>query len=157
LFVGTYSGELVSEADDDVTVLWSPRGVTALTTENGQVVQSWDIPASDVDLSPTGEYLVATGLTVEDKPTTSTETPEGVFIIDVATGELLGHLMPEAFSWGDSTSVQFSRDGDLAYLTSYGGRIDVVELNTGEVISSIAGPEYLTIFGESELLATSRR
>jgi hypothetical protein len=157
LFVGTYSGELVSEAGDDVTVLWSPRGVNALTTENGQVVQSWEIPASEVYLSPTGEYLVATGLSVEDRPSTSTQTPEGVFIINVATGEFLGHLMPEAFSWGDSTSVQFSRDGELAYLASYGARIDVVELKTGEASGTIMGAEYLTVFGESGLLATRRR
>jgi hypothetical protein len=157
LFVGTYTGELDSEAGDDVSVLWSPRGVIALSTATGEVVQNWDIPASDVYLSPTGEYLVATGLTIKDKPSTSTETPEGSFVIDVATGELVGHLLTEEGYWGYSISVQFSRSGDLAYLTNYGGPIDVVDLKTGKVISSITGPEYLAIFGESGLLATSRR
>ena len=156
LFVGTYSGELVSEAGDDVTVLWSPRGVNALTTENGQVVQSWEVPASEVYVSPTGEYLVATGLTVEDKPSTSTETPEGSYIINVATGELVGHLMTRKGYLGQF-EVQFSRDGDLVYLSVYGGRIDVVELKTGDVLSGVTGPEYLTMFGESGLLTTSRK
>jgi hypothetical protein len=156
LFVGTYSGELLSEPEDDLSVLGSPRGVVALSTESGQVVQQWDIPASEVYLSPTGEYLVATGLTIEEKPSTSTETPEGSFVINLATGELVGHFMTRRGFLGQF-EVQFSRDGDLVYLTSYGGRIDVVKLKTGEIISSITGPEYLTIFGESGLLATSRR
>jgi hypothetical protein len=156
LFVGTHSGELLSEPGDDLSVLGSPRGVTALSTKTGESVQHWDIPASEVYLSPTGEYLVATGLTIEDKPSTSTETPEGSFVIDVATGELVSHFMTRRGFMGQF-EVQFSRDGDLLYLTVYGGRIDVVELESGEVISSITGPEYLTIFGESGLLATSRR
>jgi hypothetical protein len=33
----------------------------------------------------------------------------------------------------------------------------LTELESGEVISSITGPEYLSVFGESGLLATSRR
>lgn len=156
LFVGTHSGDLLSEPGDDLSVLGSPRGVTALSTETGEKIQHWDIPASEVYLSPTGEYLVATGLTIEDKASTSTDTPEGSFVIDVATGELVSHIMTRRGFLGQF-EVQFSRDGDLAYLTTYGGRIDVVALKTGEIISSITGPEYLTIFGESGLLATSRR
>jgi hypothetical protein len=156
LFVGTHSGELLSEPGDDLSVLGSPRGVTALSTETGEKLQHWDIPVSEVYLSPTGEYLVATGLTIEDNLSTSNETPEGSFIINVATGELVGHFMTRNGYLGQF-GVQFSRDGDLVYLTAYGGRIDVVELESGEVVSSVTGPEYLTIFGESGLLATSRR
>lgn len=45
---------------------------------------------------------------------------------------------------GDWLAGQTSRNGDWLALTK-----------SGEIISSINGPEYLTIFGESGLLATS--
>jgi DNA-binding beta-propeller fold protein YncE len=129
--------------------------VVAISTETWEVVDRWDIPASQVFLSPNGAYLVATGLRRTDTLATSEYQPEGAFIVRTDTGGLIGRVDTPG-DW--HPDIQFSPDSTYLYATGVrGGRIDVIDLKSGKVIQSVRGPEQLAVFGEAALISTTKR
>ncbi len=153
LFVGTFASQMETAEDSNLSVLWQPEGVVALDTGTGAVTQSWSIPASDVYLAPSGDYLVAIGWTVRESLLSGSTTGEGAFIIHVRSGEVIRHL-PETDDNGGV--VQFSADGEIAYLTDYEGKVEIIDLATGDLITENFGPQELTVFGRAGLIATRR-
>ncbi len=150
LYVGTTRSHIETESDTGLTAVWEPQGIVAIDTATGDMRQHWSIPASEVHLAPGGEYLVATGLTVRDSLSTSSAVNEGAFIIHLPTGEVTGHILDGHVN---GNQVQFSLADGIAYRTNYSGTIEVVDLRTAEVLSTMTGGE-LAIFGEAGLLAT---
>jgi hypothetical protein len=151
LLVGTATSHIETEEDTRLSAVWTPTGVVALDTESGAIQHSWSIPASTVHVSPRGDYLIATGITSRDSWGTGSAVNEGVFIIRMDPGDVVAHL-PQADENGGQ--IQFSAEGNLAYLTNYEGRIEVVDLESGVVITEIRGAQELTLFGPAGLMAT---
>ena len=151
LYVATSVAEVVIESDGDWFVQSTPRGVEAVSTETWEVVHRWDIPASEVSLSPDGKHLVATGTTWTESPSSSHVQAKDVSIIDTDTHELAGQF-PSFEAWHD---VHFSPEGDYAYLGTCcgGGRYDIVDLESLEVVGR---SEHGTLFADALLFATQR-
>jgi DNA-binding beta-propeller fold protein YncE len=155
VYVASSRAEIVSDEDGQWAIESTPQGVVAISTETWEVVDRWDIPASQVFLSPNGAYLVATGLRRTDTLATSEYQPEGAFIVRTDTGGLIGRIDTPGDWYPD---IQFSPDSTYLYATAVrGGRIDVIDLKSGQVIQSVRGPEQLAVFGEAALISTTKR
>jgi hypothetical protein len=155
LYVGSANAEIIVGEDKNWSVRTTPQGVEAINTETWEVVASWDIPASQVSLSPDAAYLVATGLGITDKLSTTDYHPEGAFIIRANTLNLIGHVNTRGYWHPD---IQYSADSTYLYAGNFGGGpIDVIELETARVMKTVRGGEQLTVFGEAALLSTTQR
>jgi hypothetical protein len=151
LYVATSVAEVVIESDGDWFVQSTPRGVEAIGTETWEVVHRWDIPASEVSLSPDGKHLIATGTTWTESPASSHVQSKDVSIIETDTNELVVRF-PAFEAWQD---VHFSPEGDYAYLGTCcgGGRFDIVDLASLEVIGR---SEQGSLFEDALLFATGQ-
>lgn len=153
LYVATSTGELVMEEDENWSITSIPLGVEVLSTESWEQITSWDIPASQVTLSPDGDYVIATGVTMTDRGSDVEFGPGGVFIIDTAAMRLKGQIDGD---WTEHPNIEFSQDGSLAYLNQpHSGEILVIDLSRADVIRTIQGAPQLAVFDQGRLIVTS--
>lgn len=150
LFIASASAEMVADAQGSWSVV--PQGVNVIDTRSWQPVARFDLPVSIISISPNGRFAVGSGVTLTETLSTSMEDPKGVFIIDIATMHVVGHIESPG-TW--HPNIQFSPDGAFGYISlDRGGLIHVVDLASARVLKTVTGPEQLTIFGEAGLLST---
>jgi hypothetical protein len=149
LYVGTSVSEVVIESNEDWYIEHTPQGVEVVNTETWQVAHRWDIPASEISVSPDGRYVVASGTTWTESLTTSSVQAKDVFVIDADDHELAGQF--RAFhAWPE---IEFSPESDYMYIGSCcGGRFDIVDLATMEIVGRADG----TLLVEAGLLVTEQ-
>lgn len=149
LYVATQQADVVADGDGGWSVHSVPQGVQVISTQDWSVVAEFDIPASQVTLSPKGAHLVAAGVvTVNTSLSTGSEL-EDVYIIRTDPLEVVGAVDTRSMWFPD---VQFSSDSTYVYLG--GGPVHIVELETAEVLDVVATAEQTTMFGQAAMLST---
>lgn len=148
LYVGTTVSEVVVDGEE-----WFiesvPVGIVAIDVVTWELIGSWEIPASEIVLSPDARFLVATGTTWTESLRTSDVRTEGIFAIETDSKELARRFDPPD-AWPD---VQFSPDGNFMYLgTQGGGRYDIVDLGAMQPVGGAHG----SLLGGSFLVTTLR-
>jgi hypothetical protein len=101
-----------------------------MTSESWELLVHIDIPASQITISPDGEFLVATGVEVIDTLSSGRTNPTGAFIIEADTLEVVAEI-------------------------DYPGEWHPDE--TGQILDQVAGSERLTVFGKAAMLSTPIR
>ena len=155
LYTGGEQSEVVTVEDGTWRVETFPRGIDVISTDTWEVLTRFEIPASQLTLSPDGKHLVTTGVEVVDTLSSSGTNPTGAFIIGTDTMEVVAEVDYPG-EW--HPDVQFSADSRYAYLTHFwGGKIAIVDLENGRTLDQLTGSERLTVFGEAAMLSTPIR
>lgn len=156
LYVATSVSEIVVETEEEWSIVRTPQGIEAIDTGTWQLAHRWDLPASEVTMSPDGRYLVATGTTSVETLTSSGSQAEEVVVIDAHSNEVVGRFDPPT-KWPD---IQFSPDRDYMFISEEAGGspIDIVDLTSMELTGGVP-PEGKSaplgdLFGEVLLLST---
>ena len=151
LYVASSLGEFDLGAEG-WSAITSPTGIVAIDTETWEIDDRLDAPISDIHQSPAGDRLLATGSSSTEGMNISEYSSSGFYVIDPVGLEVIAHHEsddPQRYFGGFS----FSKDSALGYVSSWGQQtnIDVVELETGEIIHTRSDPE-IQIFGEVGIL-----
>ncbi|HLF43454.1 MAG TPA: hypothetical protein VJA46_08000 [Acidimicrobiia bacterium] len=143
--------------DEGWTETLISTGIKAIDTETWEVVDRLDAPISEVYLSSAGDRLLATGQSYNYGPSTDESGSSGLYVIDPLGLELIAHHGPDQPNrfYG---AFSFSKDSQIGYVTSWGQQtaIDVVDLETGDIIHTRSDPE-IQIFGEVGILGEVRQ
>jgi hypothetical protein len=128
-------GEFV-ERDGSMISITEPSGLVAIDTGTWEIVDRLDAPISDVFISPDGNRLIATGNRDESTASNYVSESSGLYVIDPIGLEIVVHHPPDRANryYGAGS---YSRDGSLAYVTSYTTveEVCVVDLDSGAVLS----------------------
>jgi hypothetical protein len=128
-------GEFV-ERDDSTISITEPSGLMAIDTGSWEIVDRLDAPISDVFISPDGNRLIATGNRDESTASNYVSESSGLYVIDPMGLEVVVHHTPDRANryYGAGS---YSRDGSLAYVTSYttAEEVCVVDLDSGAILS----------------------
>lgn len=155
LYTGGEQSEVVTVEDGTWRVETLPRGIEVISTETWDVLTRFEIPASQLTLSPDGKHLVATGVEVVETLSSTGTNPTGAFIIATDTLEVVAEVDYPG-EW--HPDVQFSADSRYAYLPHFwGGAIAIVALEDGRTLDQVSGSEQLAVFGEAAMLSTPIR
>lgn len=138
LYVASSVSAVVDETD--LRIETTPRGVEVIDTETWELAHRWEIPASEIALSPDGRYLVTTGLSWSESLTDFEERVEDVLVIDLESHEIVGRFEPT----GTLPEIQFAPDGSYLYISEGiigedEHRIEIVDLATMKVVGSSQG------------------
>jgi hypothetical protein len=148
LYIATERADVA--VDDAVHIV--PQGVEVIDTNDWSLVTKFAIPASRVALSPDGTHLVATGVAGIDTTTTFLSELQDVHIIRTDTLEVIG-LVDIQSEW--IPDIQFSSDSQYLYLGEPGGGpINIIQLETAEILNTVTGSEQTTMFGPAAMLST---
>ena len=155
LYVATTLGEF-DVADDGWSSVTSSKGIIAIDTATWQVSGRLDAPISEVYLSPNGDRLLATGYSYTEGVNTYEYTSSGFYVVDPVDLEVIAHHVSDE---PERSFGAFSFDGDspIGYVTSWGQQtnIEVVDLETGDIIHTRSDPEIL-LLGEVGILGEVR-
>jgi WD40 repeat protein len=128
-------GEFV-ERNDSMISITEPSGLVAVDTGTWEIVDRLDAPISDVFVSPDGKRLIATGSRDESTASSYVSESSGLYVIDPIGLEVVAHHPPDRANryFGAGS---YSRDGSLAYVTSYTTveEVCVVDLDSGAILS----------------------
>jgi hypothetical protein len=154
--VATTLGEFIV-GDDGWSATTNSAGIISIDTETWQIMDSLDAPISEIYLSPAGDRLLATGDTYTEGMNVYEYTSFGFYVIDPVGLEVLAHheSTEQDRYFG---AFSFSEDSQLGYVTSWGqqANIDVVDLDTGDIIHNRSGGE-IQVFGEVGILGEVRQ
>lgn len=155
LYMATTAVELI-EDDDDWTVRTSPAGIKTIDTTTWEMVVRSDEPISTIWVSPSGGML-GSGYSTEESETVYLEESTGLYLLDASDLSIRVHYPPETPSqfWGP---VSFTESGSIAYASTWvdSPRLHVIELATGEFLSTAEATETLEMIGPVGVLATNR-
>ena len=150
MYVSGAAGEISEEEGAPVSVT-TPSGILAIDTETWGVIDRLDAPISDLFLSPDGTRLIAGGYREEFTDSRQESESSGIFVLDPIGLEVLAHHPPGPAE-GFMGQVSFSRDGSLAYVTTYGEgeTASVIDLEIGAIL---AERDDILVFGEVATVA----
>jgi hypothetical protein len=156
LYAATRTVELI-EDDDDWMVRTTPSGVVAIDTTTWQVRAGHAGPVSEVWVSPSGEYLLASGYTTEESESVFLSESTGLSLLDADDLGVRVQYPPERTDqvWGP---VTFSEAGSIAYVSTWvqTPQVHALELSSGEILSTAEGTETLEMIGPVGVLASNR-
>ena len=147
MYLSGAAGE-ISEEDGAPLSITTSSGILAIATESWEVIDRLDAPISDLFLSPDGTRLLAGGYSEEFTDSRHAFESSGIFVLDPIGLEVVAHHPAE----GSMGQVSFSRDGSLAYVTTYaeGETASVIDLETGAIVAEREG---ILVFGEVATVA----
>ena len=155
LHVATRTVELI-EDDDDWMVMTRPAGVKTIDTTTWEMVVRNDEPISDIWVSPSGA-LLGSGYTTEESESIYLSESTGLYLLDPSNLSVRVHYPPETPEqwWGP---VTFTGSGSIAYASTWvqTPRVNVIEMATGEFLSTADGTETLEMIGQVGVLASNR-
>jgi hypothetical protein len=155
LYVATTIGEF-AVTDDGWSTTTTSTGIITIDTRTWQLVDRLAAPISEIHLSPDGDRLLGTGYDYTEGSNIYEYASFGFYVIDPVDLEVIAHHESDEpdRNYG---AFSFSADGDLGYVTSWGqqGNIDVVDLETGDIVHTRSDPE-IQIFGEVGVLGEVR-
>lgn len=153
------SGRRTEEVDVDGET-WrigtAPTGVISIDTTNWQVVSSVEATISEIYLSPGGDRIFGWGYSTEEGNTSYSTESDGLFVLDSANLEVLAHHpFQSQDQWYGPFS--FNEEVGVGYVTTWRGRayVDVVDLASGQILTSIEGSDTLEMIGSIGVLSTT--
>jgi len=150
LYVSSEIGEFVPSDDGDWHIEWTPQGIQAIDVTTWEV-ESWDLPAAQVALTPEGDKLIGWGVTRMDTIDTTTYTGHPVVMIDTKTREVVAEV---DLPYDDLRLVSFSDDGSYIYFTQWDETFLSLDLSTNTLVGTYNLPGSMGgVFGESGLVA----
>jgi hypothetical protein len=155
LYIGALRGT-VTVVDEDWSVTRSPTGLMAVDTTTWETIDRLDAPVTGLYLSPDGDRGLAWGYTVVETESQHRMDSAGLYVLDTPGLNVLAHFEPEqAEEW--IGPVSFSRDGSLGYVPSWAQipRISVLDLETGQMLTSREGGTELVMIGSIAALGAS--
>lgn len=150
LYLSGYRDEVTVDSDGVTHETTTPTGVEVIDTETWTVTETIDLPIATVTLSPDGATLLGSGYTGAGTSSGGHRfSGSGVYLI--STRDLDFTHIDRGFEW--DTVVQFSRDGDHAYLIGWDhtGVIEVLDLSSGQIVNRQTGE--LTLYGAAGVLS----
>lgn len=152
LYVSSEIGEFVPSDDGDWHIEWTPQGIQAIDLATWDV-ETWDLPAAQVAITPDGDKLIGWGVTQQDTIDTTTYTAHPLVMIDTDTREVLGEV---DLPYDDLRLVSFSDDGTYVYFTQWDETFLSVDLSTNALAATYSLPGSTGgVFGDSGLVAVS--
>ena len=155
LHVATRAVELI-EDDDDWMVVTRPAGVKTIDTTTWEMVVRTDEPISDLWVSPSGA-LLGSGYTTEESESVYVQDSTGLYLLDGSDLSVRVHYPPETPEqwWGP---VSFTDSGSIAYASTWvqTPRVNAIEMDTGEFLSTAESTETLEMIGHVGVLASNR-
>lgn len=151
LYVSSEVGEFVRWNELEWHVEWKPQGIQAIDLSTWEVVDTWDLPAAQVALTPDGASLIGWGVTRKDTVDTTIYTGHPVVVIDTETREVVGEV---DLPYDDVRLVSFSADGSYVYFTQWDETFLSLDLSTNALVGTykVAGGMG-GFFGEIGLVA----
>jgi hypothetical protein len=151
LYLSGYREEVTVDSDGVTHETTTPMGVEVIDTETWTVNETIDLPVATVTLSPDGATLLGSGYT-------GAGTSSGGYLFSgsgtylISTRDLDFSHIDQGYEW--DTDVQFSRDGDHAYLVGWDhtGVIEVLDLSSGQIVGRQTGE--LTLYGAAGVLSS---
>lgn len=149
LYVSGYHEEVTVDSDGVTHETTTPMGVEVVDTETWTVSETIDLPVATVTLSPDGSTLLGSGYSGAGTSSGGyLFKGSGVYLI--STRDLDFSHIDQGSEW--DTGVQFSRDGDHAYLSwDHTGIVEVLDLTSGEIVNRQTGE--LTLYGAAGVLS----
>jgi DNA-binding beta-propeller fold protein YncE len=143
LYVATRLGQAIVESEDDWYLRTDSVGLKVVDTKTWTLVNRLDAPIGEVDISPDGTRLLASGFTRLDRLSSTDFESHGVFVIDTSSLEVLAHHegLEEWFS-----PISFSADGRFGYVSTW-TKTDVIDLESGNLIRTVTG-SGMPLWGE---------
>ena len=127
-------------------------GIVTIDTETWQIVDRLDAPLSDIQLSPDGARLLATGYNSTEGMDIYEPTNFGLYVINAEDLKVVAQYEPESsdVSYG---GFSFTDDSRLGYATAWGQqvRVHVIDLETGAMLTTRDGDSH--VFGRVGVLA----
>jgi hypothetical protein len=148
LYVATRVGDAVVEDEDTWFLRTDSIGLDVIDTSTWEKVDRLDAPIGEVRISPDGTRLLAWGYTQRDSISASSIDSHGLFVIDTADLEVLGHH-EGVDDW--YSSVSFSADSVFGYVSTWSAT-DVIDLESGLMVGDGRDGE-LQIWGEAGIVA----
>ncbi|MDP8928038.1 MAG: hypothetical protein M3O70_05510, partial [Actinomycetota bacterium] len=113
LYVSGVRWELVYNGAGEVTgERQMPLGLKVIEAETLKLMPSFDLPVSDVEVSPDGSHLLLSGVS-DGRVVDNDPEHAGLFVFDARTLEQRAHLLPDTIPWIHT----FSPDGAAVYIT----------------------------------------
>lgn len=131
----------------------TPTGLLVVDTSSWSTITQLDIPVSEIYMSPDGRRLVATGGREESTLSSYSLESSGWYLIDTADMSVISHVEADRpDQWYGPMS--FNLEANVAYVSSWAlrNRVDVVDLDTGEVVASRDG-DNVQMFGNAAVIA----
>jgi hypothetical protein len=155
LYVATSTVELI-EDDDDWMVITRPAGVKIIDTTTWEMVVRTDEPISDIWVSPNGAVL-GSGYTTEESESIYVQDSTGLYLLDGSNLSVRVHYPPETSDqwWGP---VTFTESGSIAYASTWvqTPRVNAIEMDTGEFLSTVESTDTVEMLGSVGVLAINR-
>lgn len=149
LYLSGYRDEVTVDSDGVTHETTTPMGVDVIDTETWTVTETIDLPVATVTLTPDGSTLLGSGYTGGGSSSDGYRfSGSGTYAF--STSDLDFSFIDQGFDW--DTVVQFSRDGDHAYLSGWDHTgIEVLDLRSGEIVSRQTGE--ITLYGAAGVLS----
>lgn len=147
LYIAGTSAEF-EEVEGETRAVNTPSGVLAVDTSTWTEVGRLEVPVSDIFLSPDGRRLMATGGREETTLSNYSLESSGWYLIDTADLSVIEHVEADRpDQWFGS--ISFNIEANAGYISSWTttNRVDVVDLDTGEVVASREG-DNVQVFGD---------
>jgi DNA-binding beta-propeller fold protein YncE len=155
LYVSSEIGEFVRWNELEWHVEWKPQGIQAIDLATWEMVDTWDLPAAQVAVTPDGASLIGWGVTRKDTVETTIYTGHPVVVIDTETRNVVGEV---DLPYDDLRLVSFSPDGSYVYFTQWDETYLSLDLSTNALVGTYKMAGGISgVFGETGLVAAPRK
>ncbi len=147
-------GIVDTETDgDNWKITTAPLGVISIDTSTWQVVAETGDPVAEIYPSPDGSRLLGWGYSSEEGTTIHLTDSTGLYVLDSATLDIVTHYPPESQDeWYGP--ITFNEEAGAGYVTVWSGRtrVDLIDLDTGQILASLEGGDTVNMFGSIGVL-----
>jgi hypothetical protein len=147
LYVASQRSEIVF-ADDGWSHIQTPLGVMAVDTETWEITARLVESVGEAYLSPDGQTLLGWGSDGVETESSYSITSAGLYVVAASTLDVIAHHPPEATDqWYGPFS--FNEAAGVGYVSTWPQRatILVVDLDSGEIVTSHEGGDYVEMLG----------